>query len=86
LTGEQAKLSEKMFPEDELRERVTIRVLPQKMQIYPRFKELVTEQLGSDVCFVTTSLWEAFIQAMAEVPPEPQDQIEMKFLKQNPPI
>ena len=76
------QLSQKIFPEDELREKVTIRVLPQKMQIYPRFKELVTEQLGSDVCFVTTSLWEAFLQAMDENPPADQP-IEMKFMRQN---
>jgi hypothetical protein len=76
------KLSEKIFPEELLRERVTIRVLPQKMQIYPRFKELVTEILGSDVCFVTTSLWEAFLQAMDQNPPADQP-IEMKFLRQN---
>lgn len=79
---EQTKLSEKFFPESELRERVTIRVLPQKRQVYPRFKELVTEQLGSDVCFVTTSLWEAFLQAMEQNPPIEQP-IEMKFLRQN---
>lgn len=54
------KLSKKLFPADELREKVTIRVLPEKLQVYPRFKELVTKRLGSDVCFVTTSLWEAF--------------------------
>ena len=78
-----AKLAEKIFPECELKERVTIRVLPQKMQIYPRFKELVTEQLGSDVCFVTTSLWEAFINAMDQNPPASEDLIEMKFIRQN---
>lgn len=81
--ADQTKITEKIYPESELRERVTIRVLPSKMQIYPRFKELVTERIGSDVCFVTTSLWEAFIQAMADVPPDPQDKIEMKFFKQN---
>lgn len=80
---EQTRLSEKMFPEEELKERVTIRVLPSKAQVYPRFKELVIEKLGSDVCFVTTSLWEAFLQAMDQVPPEPEDKIEMKFFKQN---
>ena len=76
-------LSEKLFPEEELRERVTIRVLPEKMQIYPRFKELVCEQLGSDVCFVTTSLWEAFLQAMDQNPPVSDQPIEMKFMRQN---
>lgn len=79
----QTKLSAKIYPESELRERVTIRVLPSKIQVYPRFKELVIDKLGSDVCFVTTSLWEAFLQAMDQVPPEPEDKIEMKFFKQN---
>lgn len=76
------KITEKLFPVEELRERVTIRVLPEKMQIYPRFKELVTKELGSDVCFVTTSLWEAFLNAMAENPPAGEP-IEMKFMRQN---
>jgi len=76
------KLSQKIYTEDQLRERVTIRVLPEKMQIYPRFKELVTKELGSDVCFVTTSLWEAFLQAMDQNPPTDQP-IEMKFMRQN---
>jgi hypothetical protein len=75
-------ISQKIFKEDELREKVTIRVLPEKMQIYPRFKELVTKRLGSDVCFVTTSLWEAFLQAMDRNPPADQP-IEMRFLRQN---
>lgn len=75
------KISQKLYPPDELREKVTIRVLPEKMQIYPRFKELVTEKIGSDVCFVTTSLWEAFIQAMDQLPPV-NDQLEIKFLRQ----
>lgn len=77
------KISEKIFQEEDLRERVTIRVLPEKMQIYPRFKELVTKQLGSDVCFVTTELWEAFLLAMDQAPPVEKQPIEMKFLRQN---
>lgn len=77
------KISEKIFQEEDLRERVTIRVLPEKMQIYPRFKELVTKQLGSDVCFVTTELWEAFLLAMDQNPPIENQPIEMKFLRQN---
>lgn len=76
-------LAQKLFPPEELRERVTIRVNPDKMQIYPRFKELVTRQLGSDVCFVTTSLWEAFLNAMDQVPPPSEKAIEMKFMRQN---
>lgn len=77
-----AGYSQKIYPEEELKERVTIRVLPEKMQVYPRFKDLVTKELGSDVCFITTSLWEAFLTAMDQVPP-PDDQLEIKFLRQN---
>lgn len=59
-----------------------MRVLPEKLQVYPRFRDLVTKQLGSDVCFVTTSLWEAFVIGMDQLPPV-EDQLEIKFLRQN---
>lgn len=58
-------------------------MLPEKLQVYPRFKELVTKKLGSDVCFVTTSLWEAFLIAMDQVPPASEQALEMKFMRQN---
>lgn len=74
--------SQKIYSAEELKEKVTIRVLPEKMQIYPRFRDLVTKELGSDVCFVTTSLWEAFLLAMEQNPPV-DDQLEIKFLRQN---
>lgn len=76
------KYSKKIYPIHQLREKVTIRVLPEKLQIYPRFKELVTKELGSDVCFVTTALWEAFLNAMDQVPPA-DEQLELKFMRQN---
>lgn len=63
-------------------ERVTIRVQPGKELVYPEFKELVTEKLGSDVCFVTTSLWEAFNQAIKSAP-NPADPVTLKFLRQH---
>lgn len=75
------KYSERIYPQSELRNQVNIKVLPQKIQIYPRFKDLVKD-LGSDVCFVTMSLWEAFLNAMDQNPPADQP-IEMKFLRQN---
>lgn len=63
-------------------ERVTIRVQPGKELVYPEFKSLVTEKLGSDVCYVTTSLWEAFNQAIKSAP-NPADPITLKFLRQH---
>lgn len=74
--------SKKIYPKDQLKERVTVRLLPAKLQVYPRFRDLVTKELGSDVCFVTTSLWEAFLMAMDQNPPV-DDQLEIKFLRQN---
>lgn len=76
-------ISQKLYPDEKCPERVTVRVLHEKKQIYPRFKELVTKKLGSDVCFVTTALWEAFLIAMDQVPPPPQNDVEIKFLRQN---
>jgi hypothetical protein len=61
---------------------VTVRVLPEKKQIYPRFKDYVTKELGSDVCFVTTSLWEMFLRGMDQLPPS-DEPMEIKFLRQN---
>lgn len=74
--------SEIIYPDEECPEKVTIRVLPEKLQVYPRFKHLVTKKLGSDVCFVTTSLWEAFLIGMDQLPPQ-NEQLEIKFLRQN---
>lgn len=73
--------SEKIYPPEELKERVTLRLLPSKLQVYPRFRDL-TKDLGSDVCFVTTSLWEAWIRAMDQLPPV-DDQLEIKFMRQH---
>jgi hypothetical protein len=74
--------SKREYPLNECPEKVTVRVLPDKLQVYPRFRDLVTQKLGSDVCFVTTSLWEAFLIGMDQLPPA-DEQLEMKFLRQN---
>lgn len=63
-------------------ERVTVRVLPEKRQIYPRFRDYVTKELGSDICYVTTSLWEIFLRGMDQLPPT-KEPFEIKFLRQN---
>ena len=75
-------LLQKTYPDSECPRKVTVRVLPEKLQVYPRFKDLVTKKLGSDVCFVTTSLWEAFLIGMDQLPPT-NEQLEIKFLRQN---
>lgn len=49
-------------------ERVTIRLEPGKEHVYTAFKELVINTLHSDVCYVTTSLMEAFTHAMQQNP------------------
>ena len=65
-----------------MKERVTIRVQSGKEHVYPEFKDLVTNHLHSDVCYVTTSLWESFVEAVKNTP-NPSEPILMQFLKQN---
>jgi len=62
--------------------RVTIRVAKGKENVYPEFKKLVTQELHSDVCYVTTELWEVFLNAVKNTP-RPHDPVTMKFAKQN---
>lgn len=62
-------------------EKVTVRINREKLAIYPEFKEIVTKQLGSDVCFVTVELWEAFSQAIKNAP-NPAAPVTLKFLRQ----
>lgn len=62
--------------------QVNVKINPGKRMIYPQFKELVTEQLGSDVCYVTVELWELFLNAMKSAP-NPSETITLKFLRQN---
>jgi len=63
-------------------ERVTVRINQEKLAIYPEFKEIVTKQLGSDVCYVTVELWEAFNQAIKNAP-NPAAPHTLKFLRQH---
>lgn len=60
----------------------TIRLLPDKIHVYDDFKNLVKDVLHSDICYVTTSLFEAFNQAVLKTP-NANDPVTMKFLKQN---
>ncbi len=75
--------SQKLYPDEECPEKVTVRVLPEKKMVYPRFRDLVTKELGSDVCFVTSALWEAFLIGMDRAVPQNDEQLEIKFLRQN---
>ena len=68
-------------PEDSFKERVTIRVQKSKQYVYPEFYKLVKAQ-GSDICYVTVSLWEAFNQAIKNAP-NPADPITLKFQRQH---
>jgi hypothetical protein len=61
---------------------VTIRLLDGKEQVYDLFKKTVTEQLHSDVCYVTTMLMESFNQAITQMP-NPDQQLIMRFVKQS---
>lgn len=62
--------------------RVTIRLLPEKAHVYQDFKDVVTKRLHSDVCYVTTMLMESFVNAVQETP-NPDNPLEMNFVKQN---
>jgi hypothetical protein len=61
--------------------RVTIRLIEGKEAIYDEFQTLVKEKLHSDVCYVTTSLMEAFVKAV-EASPNADSKVTMEFLKQ----
>lgn len=61
--------------------RVTIRLLPEKKQVYQDFKQNVIEVYHSDICYVMTSLMEAFNAATNQKPNA--DTVTMKFIKQN---
>ena len=59
--------------------RVTIRLAKGKEQVYQDFKDLVIDELHSDVCYVMTMLMEDFTKTMRELP-EPT---KMTLLQQN---
>ena len=62
--------------------RVTIRLPPEKLEIYQEFKYIVTEVLHSDICYVIGELLEAFVNAVKQVP-NPDSKITLTFAKQN---
>lgn len=62
--------------------RVTIRLLPDKRQVYDDFKDNVINRYHSDICYVMTSLMEAFNTATLKSP-NSNDVVTMTFLKQN---
>lgn len=62
--------------------RVTIRLLPEKAQVYDDFKQICQERLHSDICYVTTMLMESFTNAVNESP-NADDPVTLHFVKQN---
>lgn len=62
--------------------RVTIRLLPEKRQVYEDYRDMVINRLHSDVCYVTTMLMESFTQAVDSTPDSSKPVI-LSFLKQN---
>jgi hypothetical protein len=62
--------------------RVTIRLLPEKQEVYNDYKKVVTERLHSDVCYVTTMLMESFLNSINEMPNSDLP-FELNFVKQN---
>lgn len=62
--------------------RTTIRLLDGHEDVYQEYKKVVIERLHSDICYVTTMLFESFINAVNETPNADSPFI-MNFLKQN---
>lgn len=62
--------------------KTTIRILKDKEWVYEDFKKLVLDRLHSDLCYVTVSLWEAFVLAFEKVP-NPEEPIMLNFPRQN---
>ena len=61
---------------------VTIRLLKDKEDVYEEFKRTVIDVCHSDICYVTTSLMEAFTQAMLKAPNH-EGTVELNMVKQN---
>lgn len=61
---------------------VTIRLPKERVPIYEDFKEFVIKEQHSDICYVTSSLWEAYLRGMKEIP-NMEDPVSMKFPRQN---
>ena len=62
--------------------RVTLRLPPQKLEIYREFKYLVTEVQHSDICYVIGELIEAYVNAVKQIP-NPNSKTILTFVKQN---
>lgn len=62
--------------------RVTIRLPPQKLEIYQEFKYIVTELQHSDICYVIGELMEAYVNAVKQLP-NPDNKTVLTFVKQN---
>jgi hypothetical protein len=62
--------------------RVTIRLLPNKEELYEDFKDIVINDLHSDVCYVMSSLMESFVSAIRNNP-KAEDPLIMHFVHQN---
>lgn len=62
--------------------RVTIRLPPEKLEIYREFKFIVTEIQHSDICYVIGELIEAYVNAVKQIP-NPDSKTLLTFVKQN---
>ena len=62
--------------------RVTIRLPPEKLEIYQEFKYIVTQVQHSDICYVIGELLEVYVNAVKQIP-NPDSKITLTFAKQN---
>lgn len=62
--------------------KVTYRIKKEDKAEYERIKSFITQDLGSDICFIQWSLLRAFFNGMSQSP-NPKDVTELKFLRQN---
>lgn len=51
--------------------------------MYNEIKDFIIDELGSDLCFVQWSLLKAFFKGLKNSPSPEQENIELKFLRQN---
>lgn len=61
---------------------INYRVTEADYKQYEKIKEFITDDLGSDVCFIQWNLLLAFFNGMKQAPPA-NDVIELKFLRQH---
>lgn len=62
--------------------RITLRLPPEKLEIYREFKYIVTEIQHSDICYVIGELIEAYVNAVQQIP-NPNSKTILTFVKQN---